>query len=228
MRILTVSDKVEPVLYGPYIRERVGKVDLILACGDLPYYYLDYIVSLLDVPIFLVHGNDDKPVQRHSAGEPEADHHEAGLQWAIDLHGEVYNHSGLLLAGLEGCRRYSPGKPYQYSEPEVRLQTLKLGGRLVLNKMRHGRHLDIMMTHAPPRGIHDAEDVPHQGFESYLWLINRFQPMLFIHGHQHIYNRNLATETMLGKTRILNTYGYRVIDLEPHKDGGWELVSSSR
>jgi len=36
MRILTVSDKVEPVLYGPYIRERVGKIDLVLACGDLP------------------------------------------------------------------------------------------------------------------------------------------------------------------------------------------------
>ena len=60
MRILTVSDKVEPVLYGPYIRERVGKVDLILACGDLPYYYLEYIVGLLDVPLFYVHGNHDK------------------------------------------------------------------------------------------------------------------------------------------------------------------------
>ena len=54
MRILTVSDKVEPVLYGPYIRERVGKIDLILACGDLPDYYLEYIVGVLDAPLYFV------------------------------------------------------------------------------------------------------------------------------------------------------------------------------
>ena len=51
LRILTVSDKVEPVLYGPYARERVGKVDLILGCGDLPYDYLDYIASVLAEPL---------------------------------------------------------------------------------------------------------------------------------------------------------------------------------
>ena len=61
MRILTVSDKVEPVLYGPYIRERVGKIDLVLACGDLPHYYLEYIIGLLDAPLFFVHGNHDRP-----------------------------------------------------------------------------------------------------------------------------------------------------------------------
>ena len=70
MRILTVSDKVEPVLYGPYIRERVGQIDLILACGDLPYYYLEYIVSLLDRPLYYVHGNHDKAILRPS--EPES------------------------------------------------------------------------------------------------------------------------------------------------------------
>ena len=73
--------------------------------------------------------------------------------------------------------------------------------------------LDILITHAPPRGIHDAEDLPHQGFESYLSLLRGFRPTLMIHGHQHVYNRNEVTETDYEATRIINTYGYRVLEL---------------
>ncbi len=119
MRILTVSDKVEPVLYGPYIRERVGQVDLVLACGDLPYYYLEYIVGLLDVPLFYVHGNHDKVMAPTSHGVPAASD---TISWATNLHGRAVEHKGLLLAGLEGCRRYSPERPFQYTEGEMRLQ----------------------------------------------------------------------------------------------------------
>ncbi len=138
------------------------------------------------------------------------------------------NHGGLLLAGLEGCRKYNPDAPFHYTEAEVRRQVLRLGAQLMLNRARFGRYLDILITHAPPRGIHDAEDLPHQGFESYLALLRRFRPLLMIHGHQHIYNRSLPTETIYEGTRVLNTYGYRVIELARRADLGWELVSSSR
>lgn len=226
MRILTISDKVEPVLYGPYIRERVGSVDLILACGDLPDYYLEYIASSLDVPLYYVHGNHDKV--------PEQSRNEAALSvssafsWAVNLHRRRACYRGLLLAGLEGCRRYNPGAPFQYTEAQVQGQVRVLTALLLLNKLRYGRYLDILITHAPPRGIHDAEDLPHQGFKSYLTLLQRTRPLLMIHGHQHVYNRNLPTETVYGATRVLNTYGYRVIELAQRDDGGWELVSSSR
>ena len=104
-----------------------------------------------------------------------------------------------------------------------------MGLRLLANRLRYGRYLDILITHAPPRGIQDGEDLPHRGFESYLTFLRRFQPMLMIHGHQHIYNRNEITETDFDGTRIINTYGYRVLELAPRQDGsGWELVSSSR
>ncbi len=223
MRILTVSDKVEPVLYGPYIRERVGQVDLILACGDLPYYYLEYIVSLLDVPLYYVHGNHDKVEAPAKHGVPST---EATLSWATNLNGRTMEYRGLLLAGLEGCRRYSPDRPFQYTEREMRFRTTQLGLKLLPNKLRHGRYLDILMTHAPPRGIHDDEDIPHQGFESYLTFMRTYRPMLLIHGHQHVYNRNLAMETVYQGTRVLNTYGYRVIELEQN-DGRWQVSSSS-
>lgn len=227
MRILSVSDKVEPVLYGPYIRERVGQIDLILACGDLPYYYLDYIVSLLDRPLYYVHGNHDKAVMQ--LPEPGSAPSAASLGWAVNLHQRSVQFQGLLLAGLEGCRTYNPGAPYQYSEAQVSAQMHSLGLRLLANRMRHGRYLDILVTHAPPRGIHDGEDLPHRGFEGYLALLRRYRPRLMIHGHQHIYNRNEATETDFEGTRIINTFGYRVLELAQRQDGtGWDLVSSSR
>lgn len=224
MRILTVSDKVEPVLYGPYIRERVGQVDLILACGDLPYYYLEYIVGLLDVPLFYVHGNHDKVVAPVVNGVPSAGD---TVSWATNLHRRTFEHCGLLLAGLEGCRRYSPDRPFQYSESEMKLQATRLGLKLWANKLRHGRFVDILITHAPPRGIHDDEDLPHQGFESYLGFMRAYRPALLIHGHQHVYNRNLTMDSVYEGTRVLNTYGYRVIELT-HHGPGWQLSSASR
>jgi hypothetical protein len=232
MRLLTVSDKVEPVLYGPYIRERVGKIDLVLACGDVPYYYLEYIVGLLDAPLYYVHGNHDKEIPSSSILENTGV--TPGFGWADNLHMRRANYKGLLLAGFEGCRMYNPGAPFQYSEAEVRRQVFLMGQRLLMNRMRHGRYLDILITHAPPRGIHDGDDLPHRGFESYLGFLRRYRPLLMIHGHQHIYNRSEVTETDYYGTRILNTYGYRVIELERGSGGGkasqragWQLVGSS-
>jgi len=227
MRILTVSDKVEPVLYGPYIRDRVGQVDLILACGDLPYYYLEYIVGLLDAPLYFVHGNHDKVIQPPSDMSPVCN--PAAFNWAEDLHRRTVNHHGVLLAGLEGCRMYNPGAAFQYSEATVKGQVFWLGQRLRWNRLRYGRYLDILVTHAPPRGIHDAEDLPHQGFESYLKLLRAFRPTVMIHGHTHVYSRIETTETDCGDTRVINSYGYRVLELAQQRDGrGWQLVSSSR
>ncbi len=227
MRILTVSDKVEPVLYGPHIRERVGAIDLILACGDLPDYYLEFIVGVLDAPLFFVHGNHDKVPRQPDLFQ--AGPGPTGLGWAANLHGRACCYRGLLIAGLEGCRVYNPGAPFQYEETDVRWQTLMLARYLLLNRLRYGRYLDVFITHAPPRGIHDAQDVPHQGFASYLALLRRYRPLLMIHGHQHIYNRNDASVTDYYSTRIINTYGYQVLELSHSLSGRrWELKSGGR
>lgn len=229
MRILTVSDKVEPVLYGPYIRERVGAIDLILACGDLPDYYLEYIVGLLDAPLYFVHGNHDSVHPAAAADPLGALRNVSSLSWAVNLHLRRAHHRGLLLAGFEGCRQYNPNAPYQYTEAQVNRQVAALGTRLLWNRARYGRYLDVLITHAPPRGIHDDTDLPHQGFTGYLKFLRRFRPILMIHGHQHIYNRSLTTETVYEGTRIINTYGYRVLELARRSDeSDWELVSSSR
>ena len=47
MKILALSDEVVPWIYSPTLRERCGDVGLIVGCGDLPYYYLEYVVTVL-------------------------------------------------------------------------------------------------------------------------------------------------------------------------------------
>jgi len=53
-RILAVSDSVDPALYDHFNVERwrAEKVELIISCGDLPAYYLSYLVSRFDVPLY--------------------------------------------------------------------------------------------------------------------------------------------------------------------------------
>ncbi len=233
MRILTISDKVEPVLYGEHIRERVGFVDLVLACGDLPYYYLEYIVSSLDAPLYYVHGNHDVPVNPATAIdftnrelEPLRPGTVTPFEWATNLHERTAEYRGLLLAGLEGCRVYNPGARYQYSELEVARQAFWLGWRLRLNRLKYGRYLDVLITHSPPFGIHDARDVAHTGFYTYLDLLRRYRPALMIHGHHHVYSRLTVTDSVYHQTRIVNTYPYRIIELAQSTDGRWQVVNT--
>lgn len=53
MKILTVSDKVEKSFLKEYLlREKCQGIHLILACGDLPSYYLEYLLNSLNVPLY--------------------------------------------------------------------------------------------------------------------------------------------------------------------------------
>jgi Icc-related predicted phosphoesterase len=70
------------------------------------------------------------------------------------------------------------------------------------------RYLDIFISHAPPWGIHDQPDLPHQGIKAFRWLIETFQPRYHFHGHIHVYRKDQQTATQLGRTTVLNTYGY--------------------
>src|SRR5256714_6452114 len=202
--ILAISDEVDPLVYSDHVRERFQHVDLVLSCGDLPYSYLDYIVSMLDVPLFGVRGN-------HDCGQGFAGAAGESFAWnGANLHGRVVRSQGLLLAGLEGSRCYNYG-PCQYSEAGMLLQVARLAPRLLANKARYGRYLDILVTHAPPRFIHDQEDRPHQGFNVFRWFLKTFKPRYHLHGHIHIYDNRTVTRTRFHETEVLNTYPYREI-----------------
>src|SRR5512139_1181565 len=109
MRILSLSDTIVSLIYSPLIRSRHQGVDIVLGCGDLPYYYLEYVFSSLDAPLYYVRGNHDKVLEYSSAGQ------RTGPHGGIDLHRHTCSYKGILLAGVEGCLRYRPG-PYQYTQ----------------------------------------------------------------------------------------------------------------
>ncbi|HSH77466.1 MAG TPA: metallophosphoesterase [Herpetosiphonaceae bacterium] len=209
MRILTLSDEVAREVYGPSAQERFQDVDLILACGDLPPSYLEFAVSVLNVPCFYVHGNHDARPEVTEAG---ATVEEPGGCTSIE--GRLKRIGGLSIAGLGGSPWYN-GEAYQYTEAHMRLRFLRLLPRLLLQRQRDGHALDIMIAHAAPRGINDGPG-PHRGFEVFRWMIDHLRPRYFIHGHVHpSYGYNRATDTMVGQTRVINTVGYRVLDVEP-------------
>ena len=204
MKILAVSDQVADAIYSPRIRERFGDVGLVLSCGDLPYSYLEYIMSTLNVPCFFVHGNHDRPehlISGHTLTKPEG--------W-VNLDGRTVRANGVLLAGLEGCLRYKPNAPYQYTETETLLRIWRMAPALLINRARHGRYLDILITHAPPFGIHDADDLPHRGFKALLGFMARFRPRYLLHGHKHTYKPETWCTRYLD-TEVINVYPFRLI-----------------
>ena len=207
MRILALSDQIVPFIYSPQVQRRFPDVDLVVGCGDLAYYYLEYVLNALDVPLYFVRGNHDSVVE-YGAGEQRTEPH-----GGIDLHGRLCNYKGLLLAGVEGSLRYHPG-PFQYTQSQMWSQVLGMLPGLLYNRMRYGRFLDIFISHAPPMGIHDADDLPHQGIKAFRWLISVFQPAFFLHGHIHVLRPEAVVETEFGGTRVINTYGFYEIDVE--------------
>jgi len=205
VKILAVSDHVVDAIYDRRIGERFDDVDMVVSCGDLPYSYLEFIATLLNVPCFYVHGNHDHPEHQASGRtltEPGG--------W-VNLDGRSVEAKGVLLAGLEGSIRYKPNVSYQYSEHAMAWKIWCLIPYLLVNRFRRGRYLDILVTHSPPRGIHDGEDLPHQGFESFLAFMNWFKPRYLLHGHKHVYGTE-PTRTAYADTEVINIEPFRVIE----------------
>jgi Icc-related predicted phosphoesterase len=222
LRVLAVSDVVEPQLYNSSVKEWLGHVDLIVSCGDLPPGFLDFLMTMLDAPLVHVLGN-----HCYENFDPcEGGCLQGQYLGAFDLNGRVAEHHGLILAGMEGSPLYNNG-PHQYTEKQAALNLLRLYPALMREKIRSGRYLDILVTHAPPRGIHDGDDVAHMGFKSLLGFIERFKPTLVLHGHTHRYYPMQPVRTNYKDTEIINVYGHVLLEFDRQSNGAWRLSQES-
>jgi calcineurin-like phosphoesterase family protein len=210
-RILAIADEVDEGLYtDKLIRLRP---DLVLSAGDLPFDYLEYIVSRLDVPLVYVPGNHDAelrssdPVWTPLGGDAP----ERGPLGCLNADGRVVLAAGLRIAGLGGSMRYRRG-PNQYSEAEMRWRALSLAVRVKLKPSRAARRVDVLLTHSPPLGWGSNEDLAHRGFASFLRLVKDLAPKVLIHGHIHPYGRG-QPERYLGDTQVVNAVPLRLVEI---------------
>ena len=205
MRILTVSDSVEKSFLKEHLlRKKCDGVRLILACGDLPSYYLEYLLNSLNVPLYYVPGNHDEEL--HLKKKPFA----SGCE-SIDE--RVIAVKGWLFGGLGGAFHYRNGK-YLYTEKQMQRKVRRMIPRMALNKIKYKRYLDILITHAPPFGIHDDKTLAHRGFKEFLKFMKRYRPAYLIHGHTAPDAENEMATSHYLSTRIMNTNNYRILDID--------------
>lgn len=217
--MLAVSDEIDEGLCVDL--GCVRGAELMLACGDLPFDYLDYLMNALEVPLVFVPGNHDPDVSGYQisraglslrAGLPEEPPWPDG---AINADGRVVEIGGLRIAGLGGSPRYSKG-PNQYTERQQARRGRSLARRARLRGRwrdpRGGHHVDVLLTHAPPRGVGDGDDPPHRGFECLHPLVARLRPGLLLHGHVHPFGEE-TPEMRVGGTAVRNVVGRHLIDI---------------
>lgn len=184
-----------------HLRRRYHDVDLIVSCGDLPAVYLEFITSVLNVPLFYVRGNHD---ERYAETPPGGE----------DLHNRIVTYKGLTFMGLQGSMRYKNG-PLQYTQREMNGLVMRAAPRLYFNRWRRGRAVDILVTHSPAWGIHDMPDLPHHGFKGLLRYMQWYRPRYMLHGHVHTWDRRTTVVTQYEDTCIMNINPVTLLDVEP-------------
>jgi len=206
MKILAVTDEIVERIYSLASSGHFADVELVLSCGDLSYTYLEYLVTVLSVPLCYVPGNHD-PIY-----DPRWDNSRA--EGCKNIDGRVVRVRGLSLAGLGGSPRYRPEGVNQYTQFEMTRRVIRLLPSLLWNRLRYGRALDILVTHSPPFGVHDEETRAHRGLHALNWLVGWAKPRYHLHGHVHFHRRNLVpSTTSLGPTQVVNVYPYRLIEI---------------
>lgn len=197
MKILLLADEADPMYWEFLRKERLEGIDLILACGDLPASYLSFITCFTSAPIVYVHGNHDT---KYAVKPPEG---------CINADDDIISVCGVRILGLGGSMRYKPGD-HQYTEDEMERRIRKLRWKLWRNK-----GFDILMTHAPMRGLGDMDDLPHRGFECFGPLLDKYKPKLFAFAHVHAcYDAHHFQRThAYGDVKVVNAWKSYVVEL---------------
>ncbi len=211
IRALAVSDQIDPRIHSASLKERMPDVQIVFGCGDIPARYLEFLADALDRPVYFVLGNHLEELTRLGEG---GKHYEP--MGCVDLGGRVVRDpfTGLILAGLPGSPKYCDVGTEQYSETEVFWKIARMIPRLLWNRLRHGRALDVLITHAPPRDVNDRSDPAHRGFKAIRRFLQWFKPTYQLHGHVHLYDRSQPFSTQFEETTVINVYPFQLLDIE--------------
>ncbi len=197
MRIMLIADEPTGVLWEHLDKSILEGLDLIISCGDLPPKYLDFIVTFAPCPLFYVHGNHD-------------DSYEYTPPTGCDcIEDKVVVYKGIRFLGIGGSQRYKDGKN-QYTEKEMKAKISQIN-----KSIKYRKGIDILVTHAPAKGLGDSEDLPHRGFECVRQLVDKHKPKYMFHGHVHMnYGPKVPRIINYNETTIVNGYRYYILDID--------------
>jgi uncharacterized protein len=202
IRILAASDEPDPALDHESNREALGRIDLVVGCGDLSPERVAFLGDAFRAPLVYVRGNHDRGGAWATAANVPVE------SWGIDRR----NLPGVALLGLPwpGIDGGSGLRDEAAAWGQV-LRALKL--RLLRPPARPW----LVFSHAPPRGAGDAPDDPyHVGFAAYRAVLDRLAPRLWLHGHTtRASQRTPIVEH--GPTTVINVTGSVLVELRPER-----------
>jgi Icc-related predicted phosphoesterase len=230
MKILCIADETDSLVYSKNIASRYADVDVVIAAGDLPLKYYEFIISSLNKPLFFVFGNHNLEFlhQFTSNAQPimQYGYTDGKMQVLPSFGGDYvdgkvlyYRKQDLIVAGLGGSMRYNKGK-HQFTEQEMFFRMLKMAPRLLFNRVFHGRYVDILVTHAAPLGLGDDTDRCHQGFSTFLTFMQWFKPRYLLHGHIHLHDMNANRHHVYKQTQVINIFQSYILQDQKLGRGG--------
>lgn len=100
--------------------------------------------------------------------------------------------------------------------------------RLRLKAHRAGG-IDLLLTHSPALGLNDGTDRAHRGFECFNYLLDKYKPRWFVHGHMHLnYSASLPRVCTRGSTTVINAterYVFEIPDPAPAPAGRQSFIA---
>lgn len=229
MKILLVADTEEKFLWDNWSEataETLSDVALILSAGDLDPDYLEFLVTMMNVPLVYVRGNhdgryDDEPPQGCISADGTV------IEVKCGRRGEAGN---VRILGLGGSMQYKYNEPDMYTERQMRARIRKAERALLKYRAadavftsadrKAGRPaFDIFLTHAPCRGFGDMDDLPHRGFECFNDLLNKYSPQLHCYGHVHQQYGGLKRQIRHPSgTLLINGWGHYILETKNEAD----------
>jgi len=201
MKILLVSDNESRFIWDHFDATRFADIDFIISCGDLKSEYLSFLVTMINKPLFFVTGNHDTEYGRKP---PEG---------CESIDGRFIRYKGLRLLGLGGSMKYGSDRnkcipPYQYTESQMAKRIRKLTPTIFWHK-----GFDLLITHSPAEGVCDGADVCHTGFRCLHALLERWNPLVMIHGHMHMGFGKGKRYVLHNETRVYDAFEYHVLEI---------------
>ena len=185
MKILVFSDLHGDQVLIDKVKEASKDADIAICCGDITPVHGDTIeagrmLGRLNARLFIIPGNFELPNILNAICKEN--------NWT-DLHGKSFTIDGITIAGCGGAPKGPFNTPYELEEEELSNILAKID------------HADILITHAPPKGVTDYTNGVNIGSDAIRSFVESKQPKINLCGHVH---ENGGKEGMINATKVMN------------------------